>query len=225
VLVKAGELLCEKSTKEAYANHEQDREIIGTALCALYQAATCHRECHGWPHFFESMAGRAYNLGIGSCRLIMSGLYDEAFTLMRSIGEISNLISLSVVDKAAISEWLKADKKTRINKFGPAAIRKKLKNSGNALMYANDDWYSEMCERFTHISPSTRPNMHNANQAMVGGIYQKDGMKKAFSELATVLCFVAMIVCRYFKFDDLFEEISAIMEHAPSGDVGSGRAL
>jgi hypothetical protein len=29
-----------------------DRRMIGAAMSALYQAATCHRKCHAGPHVF-----------------------------------------------------------------------------------------------------------------------------------------------------------------------------
>ena len=96
--------------------------MIGTALSALYQAATCHRKCHGGSHVLEALAGRVYNLACSAYSLITQGFYDEALNLIRSIGEISNLISLSIVDKEAIAEWLSSDQKTRIKKFRPARL-------------------------------------------------------------------------------------------------------
>jgi hypothetical protein len=194
---------------------EPHYQLIGTALSALYQAATCHRKCHGGPHILESLCGRMYNLGIGAYVLAERGLYDEALNLIRSIGEASNLIALSVVDKQALKEWLESDKKTRLAKFGPAKIRKALERQQPVLVLATEDWYARFCEEYTHVTPRTRPNMHNANgQAHVGGVYQEEGLTTTLGELATVLASVAMLVCGYFKLNDLLAEITAIVKAA-----------
>src|SRR5262249_22086913 len=127
---------------------------IGTSLSVLYQAATCHRECHGGPHILEALCGRVYNLGAAAYILANDGFYDEALNLVRSIGEAGNLISLSVVDKNALREWLSSDKKTRLRKFNPAEVRRALKEQEeSAVLLADDDWYSRFCEKYTHITP------------------------------------------------------------------------
>ena len=61
-----------------------DCAMIGTAMSALYQAATCHRGCNGGPHVFEAVCWRAYNLACAAYILALSGLYDEAASLIRT---------------------------------------------------------------------------------------------------------------------------------------------
>jgi hypothetical protein len=186
----------------------KDMERIGDCLSALYQAATCHRKCHGGAHILESLCGRAYNLAAAALELTLSGYYDEALNLTRSIGEISNLISLSVVDKVSFNAWLAADTQTRIRTFSPGAIRKLLEAApdGKALMYADSNWYSHFCETYTHATPLTKPNAHSSG-AHVGGKFQKKGMDDSLNELSTVLSFISMIICRYFKFDDILKKL------------------
>ena len=194
--------------------HSSDLSLVGVCLSILYQAATCHRKCHGGNHVLESLCGRTYNLAAAALELTFSGYYDEALNLTRSIGEISNLVSLSVVDKDALKDWLTLDTKARIRKFSPAAVRGMLeaKPDGKELMYADKDWYSHFCESYTHATPETRPNAHGST-AQVGGLYKDRGMGIALCELTTVLAFVAIIVCRYFQFDDLSLELK---EHLDS---------
>jgi len=197
------------------------RRMIGTALSALYQAGTCHRQCNGGPHILEALCGRMYNLAAAAYILALRGFYDEALNLTRSIGEVSNLIALSVVDKKAVQEWLSSDKKTRLRKFSPSEVRKALERQEPSLLIADENWYSRFCETYTHITPETKPNMHNnAGQPYAGGVYQLEGLTRALSELGTVLGAVALIVCKYFKFDDLFEEVCRIVE-APNEDPES----
>src|SRR6266446_3325547 len=133
--------------------YDADRRIIGTAMSVLYQAATCHRKCHGGAHVFEALCGRMYNLALGAYMLTLRGLYDEALNLVRSIGEASNLIALSVVDKQALGDWLASDKKTRLRKFSPREVRKAIQRQEPSLLLADDDWYARFCEGYTHVTP------------------------------------------------------------------------
>jgi hypothetical protein len=206
-----------KSYKEAFrvsAKHVDDSRILGTALCAMYQAATCHRECHGGGHMLERLVGRAYNLCCASYNLILLGFYDEALSLVRSVTEVNNLIALSVFDKEAIAEWLAADKKTRLKKYSPAKVRSLLKQHTNEDL-GHSDWYTDLCETYVHVTPKTMPNMH-AGRSQVGGRFQEQGIKKALDELSTAAALVAMLVCKYFQYDDLFVELIAHVAHVKS---------
>ncbi len=124
--------------------------VIGSALSALYQAATCRRKCWGTGHVLESLCGRAYNLGSAAYLQITRGFYDEALSLTRGIGEIGNLVSLSIVDKSALRMWLECDAKTRRKKFSPCKVRALLKEKGRPFMYADDDWYARLSEKYIH---------------------------------------------------------------------------
>jgi hypothetical protein len=217
------EVITYRESSKNLAESVTDRQMIGTAMSALYQAATCHRKCYAGPHVFEALCGRMYNLAVGAYVLTLRGLYDEALNLTRSIGEVSNLIALSVVDKEALTEWLSSDKKTRLHKFSPSKVRKALEHQEPALLIADEDWYSRFCETYTHVTPRTRPNMHNAGrQAYAGGVCQPEGLKNTLGELATVLGSVSLIVCEYFKFSDLFEKISALVESAGDESESTG---
>ncbi len=212
-LIERGSTLAERMSADVAREHECDHELIGTALNALYQAATCHRKCHGGPHILEALSGRLYNLGSSAFLLANRGFYDESLNLVRSMGEISNLISMSVIDKTAIKKWIASDKKTRLKEFGPAHVRTLLQQKAPELLIADTDWYSQFCELYTHVTPQTKPNVHNeTGLAHAGGTFQPQGYASALDELATVLASVAMIVCRYFKFDDLFEEIRCAID-------------
>ena len=204
-------LNCAKTQTESQQENKGirgDLTIIGTALSVLYQAATCHRQCHGGAHIFEFLCGRVYNLGTAAYVLLTCGFYDEAMNLTRSIGEVANLIGLSVVDKDALQEWLKSDKKTRLAKFSPGKIRAALKKPAPSLLIADDGWYARFCEEYTHVTPETKPGVHNdSGQRHVGGVFQSEGLNVGLAELAQTLGSVALLICKYFDFDDLFAEI------------------
>jgi hypothetical protein len=88
---------------------KDELRAVGVSLNILYQAATCHRRCHGGNHMLERLCGRAYNLGCAAFHLLMLGCYDEALGLIRGIGELSNIVILAAEDPKAIQEWINAD--------------------------------------------------------------------------------------------------------------------
>ena len=194
-------------------NH--DLNILGISLSILYQAATCHRKCFGGSHILESLAGRAYNLACSSYLLICNGFYDEALNLVRSIGEITNLVSLSVVDKSALERWINSDTRTRLRDFSPSKIRTLLEKHDPALLCANRDWYSHFCENYTHVHAGTKPNVHNAdNQAYAGGTVQDDGLKLSVAELTNITTQLAMFISKYVEMTDMFSVLCDAINHS-----------
>jgi hypothetical protein len=123
------------------------------------------------------------------------------------MGELSNIVVLAIEDPNAIQEWINADAKTLRKKFKPVDVRKLLEDRNSQLMYATKDWYGDLSESYIHITPQTKPNEHSG-RAWVGGAFQTEGANKVFGELATVLCNIGLVTCKWFEFDDLFEELA-----------------
>ena len=76
----------------------------------------------------ESICGRAYNLACSVYTLMCRGLYDEALSLIRSMGELANLIGLLFNDKEQRILWLQSNKRERLSKFSPGRVREALEN-------------------------------------------------------------------------------------------------
>lgn len=102
-----------------------------------------------------------------------------------------------------------ADKKERLNKFGPAAIRKRLEPA--KMLLVGQDWYSEFCEKYTHVTPDTKPNEHGEDGPMVGGVVRDEGTRKSIEQLTYVLSDTAILVCSFFDFDNLFSDIEKLL--------------
>lgn len=219
--VRAGAVMTLSESVAVLKDSEhEDYQIIGTALSVLYQAATCHRKCYQGPHIFEALCGRAYNLGVSAYLLALSGFYDESSNLIRSVGEIGNIISLAATDKDALQRWLESDRDTRIMEFSPAKVRKAIE-AKRGVVIADADWYSDFCERFTHPTPGTKPNMHNeSGRGFVGGVYQSLGLSNTLDPLRTVILSTAMYVAAFAKFDDLQEKMFSFVERI--GQVARG---
>jgi hypothetical protein len=194
------------ASEQLLRKRTRDLELFGESLAALYIAGTCHRKCWGGDHILEKLAARVYNLACAAYSLISIGFYDEALSLARSIGEIANLLSLSVADAAKFAEWIRSSKAERIRGFSPAKVRKLIGDRGVILM--DEAWYSELCESYTHVTPSTKPNSFNEeNRNVCGGLVQARGVDTATEQLTALVSMIALFYCKYFQLDDFFERI------------------
>lgn len=181
--------------------------VLGTAMAGLYLSATCHRGCRGGDHIIEALGARIYNLAYGANALTSIGLYDEAQSLIRSIGEIGNLLSLSMFQPEKFGEWIASSKPDRIKKFGPAKVRSLLEANGILLM--DKDWYSELCESYTHATPQTSPNKYDLERNVCGGIVQRTGVQTVIEQLTNIVAVVSLYFCRYSSLDDIFERLAS----------------
>jgi hypothetical protein len=224
-LIRAGAEAARARSLEAAPQFRVQLEMIGTGLKVFYEAATCNRRCHGGEHVLESICGRLYNLGAAAYSLALAGYYDEALNLVRSLGEIANIVSLSTSDGTFVQQWLGADARTRKRDFAPGRIRGRLKAVGGILI-ATDDWYAEFCESFTHPTPGTRPNVHNdAGMARAGGVFQPAGLERVLNELGTMIGAVAMIIGKYFDFDDSLQEIFGLVDRLSPDESKPAKAV
>ncbi|MGJ7488060.1 hypothetical protein ACSFA2_22545 [Variovorax sp. LT2P21] len=202
--------------KRAYAQvdpADTPTKALSVALSCLYQAATCHRQCHGGPHVLEALFGRAYNLGVSSWTLICVCQYDEALNLIRGLSEINNLVLLLTIDQSLISKWLNATKKERLNGFGPAAVRKALLAKGMSADFVGVDWYAEFCEKYVHPTPTTRPNQHTDGlPGQIGPVPQADGEQLALSELFEAAVRAALAASKWFDMPDIAEKLQRMIE-------------
>ena len=188
-------------------NYKKHLTVLGTAMAGLYTSATCHRVCRGGDHIIETLGTRTYNLSLGAYSLASIGLYDEALNLVRNIGEIANLLSLSLSDKHKLEEWITSTKSERIQKFSPVKIRKLLEES-RGIVLMDQSWYAELCESSTHINPGITPNKYDSRRSVCGGLIQPEGTRTAIEQLTEIVALTSLYFCRYSDLDDIFEKIS-----------------
>ena len=163
----------------------------------------------GGTHVLEALAGRTYNLGCAAYILICRGFYDESMNLVRSIGEISNLIFLSVVDKQSLRRWLAADRKTRLKEFSPARIRKLVDKEAPLLDVRRSGLVLSLLRTVYARHPEYEVKICTITRAclMLAVSFNRLALAVSLSELATVLAFVALPICRYFDFADLTDAL------------------
>jgi hypothetical protein len=169
---------------------------IGTALSLLDRVSSCWWVCPGGgceEHIVQYLAARGCNLGLASLRLTRFGFYDEALGLVRSMGEIANLLALFQLDKAAYEKWRGSDRETRVGKFGPGKVRKRIEALGG-LPPMNEETYILLCERATHAVPGIRPQSYNVHGYVVpGGTFQEAALLMLINEIGAMASFILML--------------------------------
>jgi hypothetical protein len=157
---------------------------LGTMLSILYRLGSCHYGCRGGDHQIEWLIVKFVNQAMSAYRLTRDGQYDEALTLIRGAGELVNLIWLFHDDPNAFAEWRASDKKTRLKKFGPWAVRDRLKNHPIGPPIDNDR-YQALCEIGTHPTPAQVPgHFSGTGRGVLGAIVQEVGVFVCVNELA-----------------------------------------
>jgi hypothetical protein len=157
---------------------------LGTILSQMYRLGSCFERCQGGDHLIEYILGRTTATALSALSLLRQGYYDESLSLTRSIGETANLFMLFVKLPARLEEWKSSDTKSRLKKFSPIHVRLALEQAG-VPMPLDKERYGRLSETATHISPRTRPQMHNvAGVPTLGALFQEMGALVALNELA-----------------------------------------
>ena len=206
-------LLHELSKMRSATDSSEELQLLGTSLSLLHQVSTCHGKCRGGDHILESLAGRSYNLGAAALALTHLGYYDESLSLVRSLGEIANLLALLCKQPGLYPKWVLATKSERLREFSPAAVREKIGDSEELPIPMDKDRYAELCESSAHVTPKTVPNSHNdEGKKFVGGIFQQQGLSKTLDQLVEVATAVALMVSSMVDRTDLFKTVKQALE-------------
>lgn len=157
----------------------------------LYRFGCCFWGCHGKEHVFEHLGGRCVSSLIAAGRLTQIGYYDECLSLVRSVGEIANLLNLFWCDNSHIRTWLDSTDCERRRNYKPYKVRQLLADN-EWLVPFSDEHYGRLCEQYVHPNPDTKPQAHNDDgRPILGALYQREGFLTAHWESCWALCAVA----------------------------------
>lgn len=187
---------------------EDDAELE-SALLITYKIATCEdgKHCRKGDHIIESLAARAYNLALSAILLSASGFYDEALNSIRSLGELANVLAYLSLYPADYPNWVQADKKTRLSKYSPAAIRTAIEKSSGFEPPMDKATYAELCELSTHVHGATAPNAYGSDgRRHAGGFSEENGVEKVAGLLNNTMFMIALLASKMVGRDDLFNK-------------------
>lgn len=209
---------CEKRTEKLLPQMGRKAPLCYEYLSQLLVHAefigTCVYSCPGKKedHTLWYLAARASSLGRAALRLMKLGFYDEALIIVRSLGEITNLLSMFSLMPETIGEWKKSDRKYRLNELTPGKIRKRIEALGKTPAIEFER-YVALCEIGTHPVPDLQPQKFNhAGKSLTGGFaLQEVGVLVVLNELVRavpLLVVLAAEICKVPK--ESFREIKEV---------------
>lgn len=182
-------LSCKLYSKNAISNLGKRLPVcieeIDELLPLLANVACCFWECPGKnsPHVIEHLIGKGVSQTLAGIELSLSGHYDEALILARTVGEAANLSWLFLLKPELLTQWQNSGHQERWNKFRPAKVRNRIKSSGSPVPI-DQNRYSVLSAETCHPSPHTLPQNFNSEIPTLGGFYQEAGLIASLNELA-----------------------------------------
>ncbi len=198
-------------------------EGIGTVLYHLCRMGSCYWGCSG-EHTITYLCCLVSSNGHAAVRLLRMGYYDESLLLIRSIGEVANLLELFAKDSNALAKWRQArESQESVRKeFSPFEVRKRLEELTGDPPPVDKKRYSLLSERSVHAYPNMAPQSFNLLDAPTNGLVpQQIGLTVCLNELARSLAKACDAAIALFDFDDhkIKESIKASSD-ALSNEVG-----
>ena len=157
----------------------------------LYRFSSCYWGCHGREHVFEYLGGRCVSSLVAAGRLSAIGYYDECLLLVRSVGEIANLLNLFLCDNTHLRQWFDNTELDRRRNYKPYKVREMLAEKQWFIPFS-DEHYGRLCEQYVHPNPDTKPQAHDdGDRPVLGAHYQGKGYLTAHWESCWALCAVS----------------------------------
>jgi len=177
-------------------------QVTGETLMLLEQYGTCHWGCRGGAHLLERFAARTVSYALASLRLLWFGHYDEAYSLLRTLGELANLLLLFANDSDELRLWRDADESERRNSFGAAAVRGKLEGRRLPLVLTRER-FNVLSSRFAHSGQIPAAQLHNPSGVMTtGGYIQAGGLTYGIAQLAVFVATIALALSEQGEMPD-----------------------
>ena len=196
---------CESATDEALPKMgeraPQCFRELGTVLSLLDRLASCFWECSKGDHVVEHLVGRAGSFARAALRLIRLGFYDEALVLVRSVGEISNLLVLFCQEDALFQKWKLSNHSQRRKEFDPVKVRIALESKSKPIPMSQSK-YARLCEKVAHVTPETKPQNYNVHgRPVAGGYFQEAGVLVTINEVSEFIAWIALCAAK-LRFGD-----------------------
>ncbi|WP_143032408.1 hypothetical protein [Nitrosomonas sp. Nm33] len=161
--------------------------------------SSCYWGCHQGDHLKEYLIGRACTSTSAGWILVQHGHYDASLGIARDIGEIANLLMLFSADVGAFERWRSSDDRARMRDFKPSEVRRTLEQLRVPTLVGRDI-YKVLSERATHVTPSTRPELHsNVDHPLAGGSFQEDGVRMCIAHIGFAVGMTALSATRLLR--------------------------
>jgi hypothetical protein len=166
-------------------------ERLGMTLALLDCAACCYWGCAQGDHRLEFLLGGGTNTAYAALDLARRGYYDQALSLARTLGELSNLLGLFVLDGPRLERWKTVGERARTREFSAVKVRLALADL-NVPVPTDEDRYRQLSGYSIHATPDRLPQAHNPHgQPLTFSVFQESGLFMSINEIARSVAFIA----------------------------------
>lgn len=184
---------CEEATGR-YLPHAGERapqtwKSLGDGLAVLDALSSCFWGCRGGDHAVEHLLGRVFGSLRAAVRLARGGFYDEALNVLRTAGEVTNLLMLFTLDRTVLESWRNASANERFTLARPSKVIRRLASLGHEELSTNAAKY-DLLSRLTHGNSTDAPQAHNPiGLPITAGQFQEAGFLVTLNESALIVSF------------------------------------
>lgn len=126
--------------------------MIHGAMAIIYALAHDHTNTTDDELTVQYLGLRLFNSAASSLKLGFSGYYQSAFASVRDVYETVALLDYMRTYPEQIAVWKASDKKQRIAKFGPSAIRNALNKRDELIENKRKEIYDRLSEYAAHAT-------------------------------------------------------------------------
>ncbi len=177
--------------------------IVHESMAIIFSLAQEHVQKSDDELTIQYLGLRLFNAASSSLKLGLSGYYQFAFSIIRDIVETVSLIDYLGTNPEEIKVWKECDKKTRINKFGPGAIRNALNARDKLEGNRRKEIYDRLSEYSSHATGSSFQLLSPNGLGKIGPFFEEKYLQAWIEDIAKYLTHGGVIYIGHFKEVDL----------------------
>lgn len=179
-------------------NFSDHLSMIHGAMAIIYAIAHDHAKVSDDELTVQYLGLRLFNSMASSLKLGLSGYYQSAFALVRDIFEMVALLDFFHSSPDQIAVWKASDKKQRIAKFGPGAIRNALNEMDKFSGNRRKEMYDRLSEYASHATAPGFQLLAPEGLGQIGPFLSERYLKAWLEEAVKFLVLGATIFMDHF---------------------------
>ncbi|QOJ24777.1 MAG: hypothetical protein HRU78_14945 [Gammaproteobacteria bacterium] len=184
---------------EAQQNLSDHLAMIHGSMTVIYALAHDHANATDDELTVQYLGLRLFNSTASSIKLGLSGYYQSAFALMRDIFETVALLDYLQTNPNQIAVWKTSDKKQRIAKFGPGAIRNALNSRDQLSGNKRKEMYDRLSEYASHATAPSFQLLAPERLGKIGPFLSEKYLRTWLEEMVKFLVHGATIFMDHFE--------------------------
>lgn len=172
--------------------------MIHGAMAVIYALAHDHANASDDELTVQYLGLRLFNTSASSLKLSLSGYYQSAFAIVRDVFETVALLDYMQSHPEQIAVWKASDKKQRITKFGPGAIRNALNERDQFPGNKRKEIYERLSEYAAHATAPGFQLLAPEGLGKIGPFLSEKYLKAWIEEAVKLLVLGATIFMAHF---------------------------